>query len=86
MPTMAVFVPPPVCVRPAVFALLVQSLARVYRLSAFPSVMFDCFVQPMIGFCDAPLARPFIGANRWCTHENESTCQRHCRKPRPYPK
>ncbi len=86
MPTMAVFIPPPVRVRPAVFARLVQLLPRVYHLPAFPAVMFGGFVQPMIGFCDAPLARPFIGANRRWTHENQSACQRRCREPRPYQK
>jgi hypothetical protein len=86
MPTMAVFVPPPVCVRPAVLARFVQLLASVYYLSAFPSVVFGGFVKPMIGFCNAPLARRFIGLNRRCTHENESTCQCCCRKPRAYPK
>jgi hypothetical protein len=74
VPTMMVFVPPPVCVRPAVLSRLVQLLARVYHLSALPAVMFGGFVQPMIGFCDAPLARRFTSANHWCTHENESAC------------
>jgi len=86
VPTMIVFVPPLVCVRPAVLSRLVQLLARVYHLSAFPTVVFGGFVQQMIGFCDAPLARPFIGANRRWTHENQSACQRRCREPRPYQK
>src|SRR5260370_13122939 len=84
VPTMIVFVPPLVCVRPAVLSRLVQLLARVYHLSAFPTVVFGGFVQPMIGFCDAPLARPFIGANRRGTHENQSACQRRSLHPRPY--
>jgi hypothetical protein len=82
---MAVFIPPPVCVRPAVLARFVQLLARVHHLSAFPTMVFGSFVQPVIGFCDAPLARRFIGANCRCTHEHESTRQRDCRKPRLYP-
>jgi len=86
VPTMIVFVPPLVCVCPAVLSRFVQLLARVYHLSAFPTVVFGGFVQPMIGFCDAPLACPFIGANRRCTDENQSACQRRCREPRPYPK
>jgi hypothetical protein len=85
MPAMAVFIPPPVGVSPAVLARFVQLLARVYHLSAFPAVVFGSLVQPVIGFCDASLARRFIGANCRCTHENKSTCQRHCRKPRLYP-
>jgi hypothetical protein len=63
VPTMIVFVPPPVCVRPAVLSRLVQLLARIYRLSAFPAVMLHGFVQPMIGLGDAPLACRLIGAN-----------------------
>jgi hypothetical protein len=84
VPTMIVFLPPLVCVRPAILSRLVQLLARVYHLSAFPTVVFGGFVQPMIGFCDAPLARPFISANRRWTDENQSACQRCCGKPRPY--
>lgn len=44
VPAVAVFVPPPVCVRPAVFARFVQLLARIYHLSALPSVMLRGFV------------------------------------------
>src|SRR6266436_6144624 len=62
VPTMIVFVPPLVCVCPAVLSRFVQLLARVYHLSAFPTVVFGGFVQPMIGFCDAPLARRATGA------------------------
>ena len=63
VPAMAVFVPPPVCVRPAVFSRFMQLLARVYHLSAVPAVMFSVFVQPMIGFGDAPLTGLFIGSH-----------------------
>ena len=86
VPTMIVFVPPFVCVQPAVLSRLVQLLARVYHLSAFPTVVFGGFVQPMIGFCDAPLAGPFISAKRRWTDENQSACQRRCREPRCCPK
>jgi hypothetical protein len=86
MPTTFVLVPPPVCVRPAVFTRLVQLLARVCRLSTIPSVVFDRLVQPMIGFYDAPLACPFIGTNHRSTDKSESPCQRHGRKHRLSPK
>lgn len=85
MPTTAVFVPPLVGVRPAILARLAQLVARVIRLSAFPSVVFGSFVQAMIGFCDALLTGSIIGANRRCTHEQNNTCQGRCRKPHPCP-
>lgn len=86
VPTMAVFVPPPMCVGPAVLTRFVQLLTRVYYLSAFPAVVFRRFVQPMIGSCDAPLACRFIGANGRCADEDESARQRCGREPRPYEK
>jgi hypothetical protein len=86
VPAMAVFVPPPVRVRPAVFTGLVQLLARVYHLPAVPAVMFRGFVQPMIGFGDFPLACPFVGASWRRTHENEGARQRCGGKTGPQPK
>lgn len=86
VPTMAVFVPPLVRVRPAIFSRFVQLLACVNYLSALPSVMFGGFVQPVVGLGNAPLAGRFVAANRRCAHENESGCQRHCCEPRPDPK
>ena len=86
MPAMAVFVPPSVGVRPAVLTRLVQLLASVYRLSAFPAVVFGGFVQSMVGFCDALLAClfMFIGANDSCAGENESRqCRSRHRCPSP---
>jgi len=62
-PAMVVFVPPPVCVRPAILACLVQLVARLFHLPALPAVMFGGFVNPVIGFGDFPLACPLIGAN-----------------------
>jgi hypothetical protein len=56
MPTTTVLVPPPVRARPAVLTRLAQLAARVFRLSTLPAVAFGCFVQAMVGFCDAPLA------------------------------
>jgi hypothetical protein len=63
MPAAAVFVPPPVFARPAILTRLVQLLACVCCLSTLPAVAINRHVQPMIGFCYAPLASPFIGAN-----------------------
>jgi hypothetical protein len=85
MPTMAVFVPPPMRVRPAVLAGFMQLTACAARLSTLPSMVFDSFVQPMIGSCDAPLACCFLGANGRCADKNESTCECHRRKRGSYP-
>jgi hypothetical protein len=64
----------------------VQLVARVFRLFTSPAVVFGSFVQAMVGFCDAPLARAIIGAKPRCSGENESSCQRRGRKRRPSPK
>lgn len=69
VPTMAIFIPPLVRVRPAVFARFVQLLASVNRLSALPAVMLGGFVQPVVGPGNAPLACVFIGAKRRCGRE-----------------
>jgi len=86
VPTMAVFIPPLVRVRPAIFARFVQLLASVDHLSTLPAVMFGGFVQPVVGLGDAPLACVFIGAKRRCGREKQRNCERGCREPRPYPK
>jgi hypothetical protein len=86
MPAMVVFVPPPVCVRPAVFTRFTQLVARVDRFSAVPAVMFSGFMQPMIGFGDAPMTGLFIGSHGRRTHENEGACQRCGGKTDPQPK
>jgi hypothetical protein len=85
VPTMAVFIPPPFCVRPAIFPRFVQLLPRVCRLPASPAVMLHRFVQPMIGFGDTMLARVVISAYRWCADKQERARQRHARKQRPQP-
>jgi hypothetical protein len=66
VPTTAVFIPPLVCVRPAIFARFVQLLASVDHLSTLPAVMFGSYVQPVVGPGNAPLACVFIGAKRRC--------------------
>lgn len=74
VPAMAVFVPPLVRVRPAIFSRFVQLLARVDGLSAIPAVMFGRFVQAVVGLGSAPLAGRLVTTNRRCAHENESGC------------
>ena len=69
VPAMPVFVPPPVCVCPAVLPRLMQLLPRVDCLPAIPPVVLGGFMQPMVRFRDPPLACPFIRASR------RRTCQ-----------
>jgi len=53
----------------------VQLLACVRGLLALPSVAFHSLVEPVAGFCDAPLAGLFVGANRRRTDERENSRQ-----------
>jgi hypothetical protein len=85
MPTMAIFIPPPFCVRPAIFSRFVQLLPRIGCLPALPSVMLYGFVQPMIGFGDTMLACVVISAYCWCAEADERARQRHTRKQRLQP-
>ena len=84
-PAVSVFVPPPVRVRPAVLPRLVQLLACVRGLPALPPVAFHRLVEPVIGFCDAPLAGPFVGANSRRTDESENSRQHRGCEWGPYP-
>ena len=62
VPTMPVFVPPPVKVRKAIFARFVQFMAGVVRLLTLTPMMFDGYMKTMIGPGNAPLASIVIGA------------------------
>ena len=73
MPTTIVFIPPLVLVSPAPLARFAQFMARVFRLFAFPSMMFTGFVQLMVSFRQASLASAFIGSKRRRTHEKKTT-------------
>jgi hypothetical protein len=86
MPTTIVFVPPLVVVSPAPLTRFAQFVARVFRLFAFPSMVFTSFMQLMVGFRQASLASAFIGPKSRCTHEKKRTRQRCGRKRCSSPK
>jgi hypothetical protein len=76
VPSMPVFVPPPVRVRKAVLARFVQFMASVVRLLTLTPMMFDGFMKTMIGPGDAPLASIVIGAQTRCAGEEQKARQR----------
>jgi hypothetical protein len=55
-PAVAVFIPPATPLSPATLPLLAQFMPRMVRLSAVPSVILHSFVEPVVGFGNAPLA------------------------------
>jgi hypothetical protein len=55
VPTMAIFVPPPVVRLPAMLALFVQFVPRFSRFPALIAVVFNGLVQSVIGMRDPPL-------------------------------
>ena len=55
-PTMAIFVPPPMTVVPAILARFAQLGARMIRLPALASMMLDGFVKTMVSLGNAVLA------------------------------
>jgi hypothetical protein len=64
-PAAAIFVPPPMDVRPAVLPFLAQLVSCVVCLAALPAIPFNGQMHPPVGSRDAPLAIPLIiGANR----------------------
>jgi hypothetical protein len=55
VPTMPIFVPPPVVRLPAMFALFVQFVPRFSRFPALIAIVFNGLVQSVIGMRDPPL-------------------------------
>jgi hypothetical protein len=55
-PAVAIFVPPAMAFVPAAFAGLAQFVARVIRLPAFPAVVLDGFVKPVVRLGNTSLA------------------------------
>jgi hypothetical protein len=55
VPTMPIFVPPPVVRFPAMLAFFVQFVPRFSRLPALIAVVFNGLVQSVIGMRDPPL-------------------------------
>ena len=66
VPTVFVFVPPPVILAPATLACFTQFMALVLCLLAVPSMSLDGLVKFMIGVSDAPLAALIVfGMKSW---------------------
>jgi hypothetical protein len=60
VPAVAILIPPAMALVPATFARFVQFVPRTIGLPAFPAVMLDGFVQPVIRLGDAPLATAVV--------------------------
>ena len=85
-PAAAIFVPPPVDVRPAVLPFLAQLVSCVVCLAALPAIPLNGLVHTTVGSRNASLAIPLIiGANRWCTYKSQSSSQCRSCKRGPYP-
>jgi hypothetical protein len=66
VPTVFVFVPPPVILAPATLARFMQFMALVLCLLAVPSMSLDGLMEFMIGMSDAPLAALIVlGMKSW---------------------
>src|SRR5690348_17616667 len=75
-PAVAVFIPPAMVVVPTAFAGFAQLMASVVRLPAVPAMVFDGFVQFVVGFRDVPLtATVVVSVNPWCGRECQQANQ-----------
>jgi hypothetical protein len=75
-PTMAIFVPPPMTVAPAILTRFAQLGARMVRLPALASMMFDRFVKTMVSLGNAVLAIVVGAQTRNAGEEQESRQRR----------
>jgi hypothetical protein len=76
VPAMAVFIPPLVVRAPATLAGFVQFVTRVVGLFAIPAMMFNSFVQPVIGPGNAMLALAFVGRRARSSRKEQESAQR----------
>jgi hypothetical protein len=83
-PAMAIFIPPAVIRPPTPLALFVQFVARIVGLRALVSIMFDGFVQPVIGPRN-PALTVVVCLRPWNRGYHQKTRQRH-RRQSPFPK
>jgi hypothetical protein len=75
-PSVGFDVPPSVAVIPTIFPRFAQFVTRMLGLAAVPTVMFDRFVEVMIGpFCPV-LAFRLVGTDTWCAGEEQKASQR----------
>jgi len=84
VPAVPVFIPPTMALVPAAFACFPQLMARMVRLPAVPAVVFDSFVQFVVGLGDAPLtAIVVIGEGTRRRDERQQANERGCCEQRP---
>jgi len=77
VPTVFVFVPPPVIFAPATLARFVQFMALVLCLLTVPPMSLDGLMEFMIGVSDAPLAALIVfGMKLWNGGEKQR-CGQH---------
>jgi hypothetical protein len=65
VPAMPVFIPPFVELVPAIFARLMQFVARMLGLWTVPSVMLSSFMKLVVGLHKAMPASIVIGHSAW---------------------
>jgi hypothetical protein len=74
VPAMLVFIPPFVVLVPAALARLMQFMSRVFGLGTLWAMVFDGFVQSMIGADNAMLALVVVGV-RARDHRQNCECR-----------
>jgi hypothetical protein len=81
VPAMSVFIPPPMIPVPAALPHCSQLATPLFGLSALVAVMFDRFVQFVIGFRNPSLAIVVIGPQLRCARKHQKAgqcCQGKC--------
>ncbi len=84
MPTMSILIPPAIVSPPAPLAFLTQFVTRIVCLRALVPIMFNGFVQSVIGARDSALTI-VIRLRPWNRGDRQKTCQRD-RRQSPFPK
>jgi hypothetical protein len=76
MPAVPVFIPPFMELAPAIFACLMQLVARMLRLWTVPSVMLSSFVKPVVGPYKAMTASVVVRHSSWSRSQQQKSPQR----------
>jgi hypothetical protein len=80
MPAVSVFIPPFMELAPAIFARLMQVVARMLRLWTVPPVVLSSFVKPVVGPHKAMTASVVIRHSSWSRSQQQKSPQRgHCK-------
>jgi hypothetical protein len=86
VPAVVIFTPPTMAVVPAMLTGFAQFVTPVVCLLALVAMMFDCFVQVVVGFGNAALAIVVGGAQTRQIRKHEKGSQRGRGSERPSPK